>query len=487
VLSFSLPQVAVVPEQQDSGYSGGPMNALPRTAGFRKLAASVNPALSSTGEEPVPLFDPILELHSLLSGPRVELRRVGELIRRMPEVATLALQLSDFLMLERHEPADSIEQAAVLLGAERLRVLVLSSAILGLQRMGLDEPPEFARHCLTSALWSDRIARFARYAHPEFACLAGFLHSMGRIGSLRFCEWDRDRAVADSARGNANARLDISWDLGPVLSQIFEHQRDERGVRLDAELIGIVVAGCQLSQNYSVVGGSPAQRSARETYRLLAQCLPRLQKCERAKLVEVIAADRRDLVPFLEFVASVLAERGRAWRRAEMGRPSRGGHSDRTVDSNASALDQSNAWVRLLENATREVFEIILETHIECSGVQEEPDVAVTAIVGIGGQAAGVLIMRVSGEAAERIAKNLFARDRSKPPLDPPTSVAEICHKIAANFKSKLGSVGDRCELSAPVVVTGSAAQCRAVASSESLRVSVVYQEQPISITLDIE
>ncbi len=170
-----------------------------------------------------------------------------------------------------------------------------------------------------------------------------------------------------------------------------------------------------------------------------------------------------------------------------MGRPPRGGHSTHAVGSNSPQRDGPNAWIRLLENSIREVFEIMLEAHIESSGPQEEPDSAVTAIVGIGGQATGVLMMRVSGAAAERIAKNVFARDRSKPPLDPPASVAEICNKIAANFKSKLGSPGDRCELSAPVVVTGSGAQCRAVASSESLRVSVLYQEQPISITLDIE
>jgi CheY-specific phosphatase CheX len=170
-----------------------------------------------------------------------------------------------------------------------------------------------------------------------------------------------------------------------------------------------------------------------------------------------------------------------------MGHPPRAGDSNQTNGSRGQQRSEATAWIRLLESATREVFEIMLEAHIEISGPQEEPEGAVTAIVGIGGQATGVLMMRVSGEAVERIAKNLFARDRSKPPPDPLASVAEICNKIAANFKSKLGSLGDRCELSAPVVVTGSGAQCRAVASNESLHVSVIYQEQPISITLHIE
>ena len=139
---------------------------------------------------------------------------------------------------------------------------------------------------------------------------------------------------------------------------------------------------------------------------------------------------------------------------------------------------------RLHERNGHFMTEQMLESQL---AALEEPEDAVTAIVGIGGQATGVLMMRVSGEAVERIAKNLFARDRSKPPPDPLASVAEICNKIAANFKSKLGSLGDRCELSAPAVVTGSGAQCRAVASNESLRLSVIYQDQPISITLHIE
>jgi CheY-specific phosphatase CheX len=140
-----------------------------------------------------------------------------------------------------------------------------------------------------------------------------------------------------------------------------------------------------------------------------------------------------------------------------------------------------------LENAAQEVFEIMLEANIEASRPPEELERAVTAIVGISGQAAGVLMMRVSGEAAERIAKNLYARDRSNPLLDAPTAVAEICTKIAANFKSKIGSEAGRCELSAAVVVTGSGAKCHALVSGESLCVCVGYQGQPISITLDIE
>ena len=170
-----------------------------------------------------------------------------------------------------------------------------------------------------------------------------------------------------------------------------------------------------------------------------------------------------------------------------MTHPTHPGNSTQTVGSNSPQRSEANAWIRLLENATHEVFEIMLEAHIEFSRPQEELDGTVTAVVGIGGQATGVLMMKVSGAAAERIATNLFARDRSRPLLDAPESVAEICNKIAANFKSKLGSLGDRCELSAPVVVTGSGAQCRAVAGSESLRVSMAYQEHPISITLDIE
>jgi HD-like signal output (HDOD) protein len=286
------------------------MNASPIAVGLRKLADGSPPAVCCTGEEPFPLFNSILELNSLLSDPRVGLRRVGELIRSIPPVATLAMQLSDFLMLERHTAVESIEDAAELLGAEKLRVLILSSAVLGLQRMGLDEPPEFARHCLTSALWSDRIARFTRYAHPEFACLAGFLHSIGRIGSLRFCEWDRGQADA-RVRGPASAQHGISWDFGPVLSEVFEHHRCEQGARLDAELIGIVIAGCQLSCNHVKADGSRSPWPSRETDQLLAQCLPRLPKRERAKLAQVIAADRRDMVPLLEFVASELVERGR--------------------------------------------------------------------------------------------------------------------------------------------------------------------------------
>jgi hypothetical protein len=64
------------------------------------------------------------DLRRLLDADAVDLRSVGDAIRIHPELESLILKLCDLLVLTSEDPASSVEEAAIVLGKERLRIVV---------------------------------------------------------------------------------------------------------------------------------------------------------------------------------------------------------------------------------------------------------------------------------------------------------------------------------------------------------------------------
>jgi hypothetical protein len=64
------------------------------------------------------------DLLRLLDADAVDLRSVGDAIRIHPELESLILKLCDLLVLTSEDPASSVEEAAIVLGKERLRIVV---------------------------------------------------------------------------------------------------------------------------------------------------------------------------------------------------------------------------------------------------------------------------------------------------------------------------------------------------------------------------
>src|SRR5581483_11769790 len=80
-------------------------------------------------------------------------------------------------------PRLSIEQAAILLGTERLRTLVLTCSVMQFAGKYLpkDQLMGFWQHSFLSALLSERIARQVDYFEKEQAYLGGLLHDIGQL------------------------------------------------------------------------------------------------------------------------------------------------------------------------------------------------------------------------------------------------------------------------------------------------------------------
>jgi hypothetical protein len=64
------------------------------------------------------------DLIKLLAADAVDLREVGDAIRAHPELESLVLRLCDLLALSPGVPVSSVEEASIVLGKDRLRIVV---------------------------------------------------------------------------------------------------------------------------------------------------------------------------------------------------------------------------------------------------------------------------------------------------------------------------------------------------------------------------
>ena len=72
----------------------------------------------------------MVELNTLLSSPSVDLKRVAKAIRNDPSMSAQVIRLCNSALFSLHRRVLSIEEAAILMGSERLRTLVLTCSVM---------------------------------------------------------------------------------------------------------------------------------------------------------------------------------------------------------------------------------------------------------------------------------------------------------------------------------------------------------------------
>src|SRR5579863_5625257 len=120
-------------------------------------------AILSTDLPTLPNY--VLDLNALLSTPTVDLKKVGKIIRTDPSLSAQVLRLCNSALFGLRRRVLSIEQAAILLGTERLRTLVLTCSLMQFagKRVPADRLLSFWQHSFLAALLSERIARQLDY------------------------------------------------------------------------------------------------------------------------------------------------------------------------------------------------------------------------------------------------------------------------------------------------------------------------------------
>jgi chemotaxis protein CheX len=152
----------------------------------------------------------------------------------------------------------------------------------------------------------------------------------------------------------------------------------------------------------------------------------------------------------------------------------------------ASSPHRSEEWQPLLELATREVFELMLDCKVQSGQEPQHFHGELTAMVGLAGQLCGLVSLRCTAKSAALMASRMLGteiRPADKQMFD---AVGEIANMVAGNFKNKLTGIADKCMLSVPTVISGSSYNCRSMSDSAPLQVTMLFEGAPVTIVLEV-
>lgn len=254
----------------------------------------------------------IHELNSLLMSASVDLKKVSEIIRRDPVLSAQVIRLVNSALFGVRRRVVSIPDAAVLLGSERLRTLVLTCSVM--QFTGKRVPAKvidaFWRHSLLVGLLSERIARWIEYFETEQAYLAGLLHDVGQLplwivateetasGAKIPENWEdrpeQEQALFGVDHCDMGRRMGTAWNFFPSLIDVFEHHHSPQKALLDPYLVGLVAAADRFTQlplpaSLAAKNGDRAAGAGDQS--VFQQCLPHLCREEQRSLVEMLESE----------------------------------------------------------------------------------------------------------------------------------------------------------------------------------------------------
>lgn len=145
------------------------------------------------------------------------------------------------------------------------------------------------------------------------------------------------------------------------------------------------------------------------------------------------------------------------------------------------------SWKALLESAATEVFEMMAGARLEpTASAADEPKGDRTAMVGMAGALCGMTTIRCSGESAAKLASRMLGGEAAMNTSTACDALGELCNMVAGNFKSKVSSLGDRCMLSVPTVISGEDYVLQPVSFSEGFSLALSFEGAPIWISLII-
>ena len=149
-------------------------------------------------------------------------------------------------------------------------------------------------------------------------------------------------------------------------------------------------------------------------------------------------------------------------------------------------IDTEQSTLRtVLELATREVFDIMVNTKLELLTGKEPAELDITAMIGLAGSLCGVISVRCSSEAARVIAARMLGVPTVESDRSMRDAVAEIVNMVAGNFKSKL-SGSSHCMLSIPTVITGADYQLCAVDVGQIEQLFVAFDKYPLTVSMEL-
>jgi HD-like signal output (HDOD) protein len=284
-------------------------------------------AILSKGLPTLPTY--VLDLNNLLKTVPVDLKKVGKVIRTDPSLAAQVLRVCNSALFGLRRRVINIEEAAILLGIERLRTLVLTCSVMQFasKRLPPAQLTAFWQHSFLTALLSERIARQTDYFEKEQAYLGGLLHDIGQLPlwmlvmeeaaagrALPPVNWPDHDSVERDYFGMDHCKVGrwiaVSWNFMPSFFDVFEFHHAIDQATHDPYLVGIVAAADQFLETQAEEGPLAALSAADEVPAVdaalpsqlevpafLFKCLPRLNESEGAAIMDMLRTEYIHLLP----------------------------------------------------------------------------------------------------------------------------------------------------------------------------------------------
>jgi putative nucleotidyltransferase with HDIG domain len=284
-------------------------------------------AILSQGLPTLPTY--VLDLNALLSNQSVDLKKVGAIIRTDPSLSAQVLRLCNSALFGLRRRVISIEQAAVLLGTERLRTLVLTCSLMQFagKRLSNEQLASFWQHSFLSALLSERIARQIDYFEKEQAYLGGLLHDIGQLPLWILVleeqskhhappppDWLDNIAVERDYFGMDHCKVGrwmaVAWNFMPSFIDVFENHHSPERAQHDPYLVGIVAAADRFlhTQEEAALApdgatadpSAPVMPVAPDGLSFLQACLPLISEAQREAVMEMLQTEYIHLLPLVQ-------------------------------------------------------------------------------------------------------------------------------------------------------------------------------------------
>jgi HD-like signal output (HDOD) protein len=271
----------------------------------------------------------VLDLNALLCAATVDLKKVGNVIGTDPSLSAQVLRLCNSALFGLRRRVLSIEQAAILLGTERLRTLVLTCSVMQFagKRLPVTQLLPFWQHSFLCALLSERIAHHVDYFEKEQAYLGGLLHDIGQLPLwilvveeetkqrvLPPSDWpdnvpfERDYFGLDHCK--VGRWMAVAWNFMPSFTDVFENHHSPDRAEHDPYLVGIVAAADQfLMTQIEVPPANPGEVSQppepspsheQEGPTFIQHCLPLLAEAERQAVMDMLQTEYIHLLPLVQ-------------------------------------------------------------------------------------------------------------------------------------------------------------------------------------------
>jgi len=292
-----------------------------RTAGDAKMRRR-NQVLEILSEGIPALPSHLIQLNGLLATSPVDLKRISQVIQSDPSLTGQVIHLCNSALFGLRRRIFKVEEAAVLLGADRLRTLVFTCYLMDTSSKWLQESAfhEHWRHSFTVAILSERVARAIHHPMPDQAYLAGLLHDVGKLPLLMIAAQDTSVTSLDIVlqpgdhleaerehfgldHCEVGRSIGRSWDFYPCHLEVFGLHHNPAEAEHDPVLVGVVSVAdhfCELKElqeaehGWDVLNASDLSMGA-----YIRRCLPTAASFERDNVERLLEPEYRNVIPLI--------------------------------------------------------------------------------------------------------------------------------------------------------------------------------------------